>query len=313
MPRRPHLAALALAAFLPAAAYAADPGSCRTVRMSDPGWTDITSTNALAGVVLAGLGYKQDVQTIGVPITYQGLKTDQIDVFLGNWLPTQSAMIEPMEKAGEVAVLATNLDKLRFTLAVPNYVSAAGIKDFKDLEANGDKFDHKIYGIEAGSAVNQNVTRMLKDGAFGLKDWELVESSEQGMLAQVRSAVRTKDWIVFEAWEPHPMNDKFPLTYLTGGDKYFGPNLGEAHVRTVARRDFPQDCPNLTQLFRQMHFTVDMENTMMAAILDDGAEPKDAATAYLKKHPELLDTWLTNVNTAGDQPGLAAVKKELGL
>lgn len=305
------LALLAAAAAGPAGA--AEDESCRTVRMSDPGWTDITSTNAFAGVLLEALGYRQNVQVLSVPITFQGLKSDMVDVFLGNWLPAQAAMVEPMVQEGSLEVLTENLSGLRFTLAVPNYVAEAGVKSFSDLAAHADKFDKKIYGIESGAAVNQNVLRMLESGDFGLGDWELVESSEQGMLSEVTRAVRNRDWIVFEAWEPHPMNTKFELTYLPGGDKYFGPNLGEAHVRTVARKGFKEACPNLAKQFSQLRFSVDMENSLMTSILDDGADPMQAATEYLKANPELLTAWLDGVTTWDGQDGLQAVKSELGL
>ncbi len=42
------------------------------------------ATNAMSGILLKALGYKQNVANLSVPITYQGLKKGQIDVFLGN-------------------------------------------------------------------------------------------------------------------------------------------------------------------------------------------------------------------------------------
>lgn len=69
------LTALALAAFtgLTGAAAAADTAACETIHLSDPGWTDITSTNAIASVLLDGLGYKADVKTMSAPIGYEAL------------------------------------------------------------------------------------------------------------------------------------------------------------------------------------------------------------------------------------------------
>ena len=43
---------------------------------------------------------------------------------------------------------------------------------------------------------------MIKDGKFGLKDFQLVESSEQGMLSQVDNATRRKEDVVFLGWAP---------------------------------------------------------------------------------------------------------------
>jgi glycine betaine/proline transport system substrate-binding protein len=307
------LGAAILCTVLGGAASAADPASCATVRMADPGWTDITSTNAIAGVLLEGLGHEQAVQLIGVPIAFRSLQNDDIDVFLGNWMPAQTSMVEPLLAEKSAVLLTDNLSGLRFTLAVPSYIAGAGVKSVTDLAAHADRFDRKLYTIEPGSAVNENIRRMLDDGAFGLAGWEMVESSEQGMLGQVDRAVRAEEWILFIAWEPHPMNTKFDLTYLPGGDAYFGPNLGSATVRTLSRAGFPTDCPNLARLFSQLHFTKEMENEMMGAILDDGAEPEDAARDYLKAHPEVLEGWLAGVTTADGEDGLAAVKEELDL
>ena len=51
----------------------------------------------------------------------------------------------------------------------------------------------------------------------------------------------------------------------------------------------------------------------MGAILDDGADPQEAATAWLKANPDVLDGWLDGVTTMDGGDGLAAVKDALGL
>ncbi|WGF88738.1 choline ABC transporter substrate-binding protein [Marinivivus vitaminiproducens] len=308
-------AVLAAAALLtaPGLARAADDASCATVRMPDPGWTDIASTNAFAGLVLAPLGYEQRVETVAVPVAFQGLKTGELDVFLGNWMPMQADTVDPMTESGDLAVIHNNLEGVKFTLAVPNYVAEQGVTDFSDLAEHADQFGQQIYGIEAGSSVNQKMKDMIASGDFGLTEWQLVESSEQAMLAQVERAVRGEDWVVFLAWEPHPMNTKLGMTYLTGGDEWFGPNLGSATIRTVSRKGFAEACPNLGKLFDQMTFTVDMENTVMAAVADGSGDFSEAAEAYVKEHPGMLDAWLEGVTTLEGEPGLPAVKTGLGL
>jgi len=307
-------AACALSILLGAgAANAADAPACKTVRMSDPGWTDITSTNAIAGVLLDGLGYTQDVKTLSVPIGYESMKNGNLDVFLGNWMPAQQKFIDALNEAKAVEVLGTNLTGAKFTLAVPNYVAEAGVKDFKDLAANADKFGSQIYGIEPGAPANANIQKMIDAGEFGLKDWKVVESGEQAMLAQVRRSANGKGWIVFLAWAPHPMNETFDITYLSGGDAYFGPNFGGADVRTLARTGWSGECPNAAAFFKNLTFDLSMENAMMGKILDEGQEPAAAAKAWLKAHPQALEPWLEGVTTFDGKPGLPAVKAALGL
>jgi glycine betaine/proline transport system substrate-binding protein len=305
------LAALALM-LLTSTAAAADADSCKTVRLSDPGWTDITATNGVASVVLEALGYQPDVKTLSVPIGYQSMKNGEIDVFLGNWMPAQQAFIDDLNAAKAIEVVAKNLEGAKFTLAVPTATAEKGIKDFADLGKNPDEFESKIYGIEPGAPANANIQKMIDAGEFGLKGWELVESGEQAMLAQVERASKEGKGVVFLAWAPHPMNERFDITYLSGGDAYFGPNYGGAEVYTLARTGWSGSCPNAATLFKQMTFDVSMENVLMGEILG-GKDSKEAASAWLKANPAVLDTWLKGVTTLDGQPGDAAVKSALGL
>ena len=154
---------------------------------------------------------------------------------------------------------------------------------------------------------------MIEDNAFGLEGFELVESSEQGMLSQVARATRCEEPIVFLGWEPHPMNANFDLSYLSGGDDWFGPDYGGATVYTNIRAGLLEECPNLGQLLQNLKFTLAMENQIMGAILDEGETPEAAASGWLKEHPDVLDAWLDGVTTLEGEPGLPAVKEYLGI
>src|SRR5690606_16531780 len=172
-----------------------------------------------------------------------------------------------------------------------------GVKNFADLQKHADKFDSKIYGIEPGNNGNRMILDMIEKGDFGLSDWELVESSEQGMLAEVDRAIRAAKWIVVLGWAPHPMNTRYKIEYLAGGDEYFGPNYGGAEVMTNIRAGYAKECPNVAKFASNLRFTLDMENELMGAILEDGKDPKAAATERLREHPDTVKPWLEGVTT----------------
>jgi glycine betaine/proline transport system substrate-binding protein len=303
--------ALALVLALTAgAASAADPDSCKTIRLFDPGWTDINSTNAVATTILNALGYQPKVSTLSVAVGFEGMKKGDVDVFLGNWMPAQTDFRADLDAAKAVEVLNQNLSGAKFTLAV---TTAPGIENFADLAPNADEFDHKIYGIDPGTGGNKIIKAMIDDNDFDLKGWELVETSEQAMLAQVTRAEKSGKPIVFLAWAPHPMNVAHEITYLAGGDKQFGPNYGGADVFTVAKTGWAEQCPNAAQFFKNLTFTLDIENAIMASILDDGDSPDEAAEKWLKANPDALGAWLEGVTTLDGQPGLPAVQAALGL
>lgn len=153
----------------------------------------------------------------------------------------------------------------------------------------------------------------IKDPALGLEGWEVVESSEQGMLSEVTRRTRDKSFIVFQGWAPHPMNTVFDMKYLTGGDKFYGPNFGAATVSTQVRQGYLHECPNVAKLLNNLVFDVDYENRGMSYIMNDGMEPEEAALKTIKDEPKRLETWLAGVSTFDGQSGLAAVKAALGL
>ena len=295
------------------AVQAADPESCQTVRFSDVGWTDITSTTAATSVVLEGLGYEPETEVLSVPVTYASLKNQDIDVFLGNWMPTMEADVRPYLEDGSVENVGVNLEGAKYTLAVPSYLAEQGLKDFADIAKFRDQLEGQIYGIEPGNDGNRLILQMIEQDSFGLKGFEVVESSEQGMLAQVARAAQDQEPIVFLGWEPHPMNANFELTYLSGGDEVFGPNYGGATVYTNVRAGYLEECPNVGQLLKNQKFTLAMENEIMGAILNDGQDPGDAAAAWLKAHPDVVTGWLEGVTTFEGEPGLPAVKEHLGM
>ena len=285
--------------------------SCDKVIFSDVGWTDITATTAATTVVLDALGYQTEIKLLSVPVTYTGLAGNDIDVFLGNWMPTMEADIAPYREAGTVDTVRTNLEGAKYTLATNEAGAALGIADFTDIAAQKDALGGEIYGIEPGNDGNRLILDMIEGGPFGLDGFKIVESSEQGMLSAVARANRDGKPIVFLGWEPHPMNANFAMTYLTGGDDYFGPDLGGAVVATNTRKGYVAECPNTGKLLQNLSFTLAMENEIMGAILNDGEDPAVAAKTWLAANPATWEAWLDGVTTKDGGDAKAAVAAAL--
>ncbi|MGV8987996.1 MAG: choline ABC transporter substrate-binding protein [Cypionkella sp.] len=304
------LLATAVAFAFTGSAFAA---GCDKVTFSDVGWTDITSTTAVSSLILQALGYETQTQVLSVPVTYVGLAKGDIDVFLGNWMPTMESNINPYLEAKTVDSVRANLEGAKYTLATNAAGAALGIKDFKDIATHAADLDGKIYGIEAGNDGNKLILDMINKDAFGLKDAkiDLVESSEQGMLAQVAKEDQAGKPIIFLGWEPHPMNANFKMTYLTGGDDFFGPNLGGATVYTNTRAGYVAECPNVGKFLTNLDFSLEMENAIMGSILNDGTDPAVAAKAWLAKNPDVIAPWLDGVTTKDGGDATAAVMAAL--
>ena len=308
MTKRSILMASAVTFALAGSAFAE---GCDKIVFSDVGWTDITATTAATTVVLEALGYETETKVLSVPVTYTGLAEGDIDIFLGNWMPTMEADIAPYRDAGKVETIRTNLEGAKYTLATNAAGAAAGISDFANIKDQKDALGGKIYGIEPGNDGNRLIMDMIASGPFGLDGFEIVESSEQGMLAAVAKADKAGEPIVFLGWEPHPMNANFKMTYLTGGDDYFGPNLGGAVVDTNTRAGYAAECPNTGKFLQNLGFSLAMENEIMGAILNDGADPAEAAKTWLAANPATWEAWLDGVTAKDGSDAKAAVATAL--
>ena len=283
-PLRAVLAALlSLVVLSPVQSAPLEPLSCKVVRLSDIGWTDVTASTALFAEVLTPLGYQPKITVLSVPVTFAALKNKDVDIFLGNWMPSQTGDRAPFDADKSIEVVGAVLPGAKYTLAVPDYAYQAGLRDFADIAKFAGALDHKIYGIEPGNDGNRLVLSMLSGDKFGLNDFKLVESSEQGMLAQVDRAYRAHQPVVFLGWSPHPMNLHYKMRYLEGGDAVFGPNYGGATVYKNTRVGLSAQCPNLGRFLAHYQLTVEETNGLMSAILDAHQTPAAAARAWLTK------------------------------
>lgn len=270
---------------------------CKDVRFGLVDWTDVRATTATAAEILTSLGYKVRTEQYSVPDVYQKMANGNLDIFLGNWMPTMEPILGPYRTKGEVKVLGENLANAKYTLAVPSYVYDAGVKTFADLATYKDRFKQKLYGLEKGNDGNALLLDAISKNDFSLGNFSLVELPERLMLHQVKRHIRDQDWIAFLAWAPHPMNNLFDIRYLDGGDAYFGPNLGGSTVYTNTRAGFRQDCPNVARLLTNLTFSMEMEGEVMDMILNQFVPADRAVRDWMHRNPTVLERWLDGITT----------------
>jgi glycine betaine/proline transport system substrate-binding protein len=149
---------------------------------------------------------------------------------------------------------------------------------------------------------------MISKPENNLEGFELVESSEAGMLTQAEQSMKSNDWIAFLAWTPHPVMGEMDITYLDGmGDSGFG----AATVHTNVRKGYTSECPNVGKFISNLKFSLSMENEMMDAILK-GGDANTVAGDWLKAHPDAVAPWIDGVTTFDGGDAKAAVSAALG-
>ncbi|QTP64376.1 glycine/betaine ABC transporter substrate-binding protein [Candidatus Liberibacter africanus] len=281
---------------------------CSSVRFADTGWTDIAATTAMTSIVLDEiLGYKTNIKLLAVPITFKSLKNKEIDVFMGYWYPSDEMAIAPYLKEGSIKVVSENLQGAKYMLAVNDAGFALGIKRYQDIAKYRKELGAKIYAIEPGNSGNKRILDMIENNELSLKDFHLIESSEQASFAQVRRDQKKNIPAVFLSWEPHPINLDLNIHYLLGGENISG--FGKASVYTVVRSDYLDKCPNIARLLKNIKFSVPLENEMMKLILNNKQDPKSVGIKMIRDNPDLIKNWLVGVTRFDGQNPLDALER----
>jgi glycine betaine/proline transport system substrate-binding protein len=287
-------------------ARAADP-----VKFGIQSWPGVTVKTQVVAHVMQAMGYETRISELGSSFIYQGMRSGDIDVSLGAWMPAHKDMLQPVLDDGSATQLAANLKGAVQGLAVPASVWKSGVHTVRDLAASADRFDSTIYAIEPGAGMTRAFKKAVDDDYQGLGDWTVVPSSTSGMLAQVERATKRGEPIVFHGWKPHWMNVKFDIRFLKDGSDSPIANM-ESTVYTVVATRWQKSNPQLVGFLRNLDVK---PATQSQWIYDYSYKDQAAATVaegWIREHLDTVAGWLDGVMAADGSPGIDAVRKAYG-
>jgi glycine betaine/proline transport system substrate-binding protein len=265
-----------------------------TVRFGYVQWPGVTVKTHVAAKIAQYLGYETEMTAAPESVIFKSLENKDLDVFLGNWLPTMEKTYAEYEKKGVVHNVRVNLEDVVYKTAVPEYVYEAGVKSLADLQENADKFGSKIYGLEPGNAGNIVIQDAIKNNNYNLKDWTLQSSSTAGMLSAVQRAVNNEEWIAFNGWKPHYMNLMFDLKYLEDPEGIWGE---EDSVYTVAREGYQDENTNFYKFLEQFTVTAPIQNIWIDEYQNKERDPEVVAEEWIANNIDIVNQWVFGMDS----------------
>lgn len=279
------------------------------VRLATAPWPGATVKTEITSQLLQRIGYDTSVTEASTAIILQGMVGGDIDINMALWRPSQSDMLDPRLKTGELVEVAQNIQGARYRLAVPNHVWQAGVHSMADLAEHAERFEHSIYGIEPGNVGNEISQKAIDENTYGLGDWKVVASSVSGMLIQLEANTRDQRWTVFQAWEPHWMNVAYDVHYLEDPENLWG---DDSSVSTIANADFLADTPNINTLLEQIVVHIEDQNAWVQDYSREQQPLEAVASDWLDANPDQVEQWLEGVTTAkGGMPARQAYRDTL--
>ena len=286
-------------------------GAGEDVRFGTVDWPEAIAKTHVAATVVEALGYETEIQELSVPGVFEGLESGALDIFVEAWFPTMQPNLDATDP-GSIESVGINLPEATFSLAVNRTACDAGVRSHEDLDRFANRFEEDgqptIFGIEPGNDGNQVVLDMIANDTYSLGDWKLVESSTDGMLAQVDRRTSEGEWVAFTGWEPHWMNNRYDMCLLEDPEEAWG---GKSRVETLVNENFPEEYPELYEFFERMKVDRDIQAELIDQIDNSGKEPEEVALDWLKANPAVTAGWLRGVTATDGTDGFEALRRHL--
>lgn len=310
MMRKPHCLMVAVfvaaMALLPMRAVAAEP-----VRFAIQAWPGVTVKTAVARHLLESMGYATELQELDPQFVYQGIRSDDVDVSLGAWMPAHKDMVQPLLDDGVARQHAANLEGAIQGLAVPAYTYEAGVQSVEDLVEHGDKFGREIFAIGAGAAMTRAFQDAVADDYMGLGDWTVTPSSTAGMLSQVERRTKRDEHIVFHGWKPHWMDVQFEIRFLEADPEQRLAGM-ETTVYTIVREGWPEENPQVARFLKQFKVPLEAQSLWIDGFSRRDRDPEGVARDWIEENLDVVEQWVEGVETADGGSGIEAIRQQFG-
>ncbi|MFJ3902648.1 ABC transporter permease/substrate binding protein [Streptomyces sp. NPDC090025] len=259
-------------------------GHGKKITMGYIPWDEGIASTYLWKELLERRGYQVDAKQLEAGALYTGLAGGQIDFETDSWLPVTHAQY--WEKyQNKLEDLGAWYGPTSLELTVPSYMK--DVRSLADLKGKAGQFKGRIVGIEPSAGMMGILKdKVLKE--YGLDgEYEVVDGSTPGMLAELKRAYDKKEPIVVTLWSPHWAYSDHDLKKLDDPKGSWGKGDG---VHTLARKGFAAENPEIGRWLKNFKLTEKQLTDLEAVIQDTGkGKEQQAVRTWLDKNPGLAE------------------------
>jgi glycine betaine/proline transport system substrate-binding protein len=267
------------------------PGQDEGLLLANIGWDENVAVSNLTKVLLEDeLDYDSvEISTSDdLDLTYREVASGELDAFQDVWLPNQQALLEQVSDDVE-HLDPWFLGQTKQGMAVPAYM------DVKNIDQLNGTDVQLIFGIEPSSVMMDKVGGNVIP-AYGLKQ-KLVAGPTAAMLDEVEQLYAFREDVIFLAWSPHWMNQRFDIRYLEDPKDAMGPTNDPAECSTIVREGLREEVPVAYAFMEALALTETQINGLENAINEEG-DPVVGARRWVSENREVVRPWIASAKNA---------------
>ncbi|MBP1950526.1 glycine betaine ABC transporter substrate-binding protein [Virgibacillus litoralis] len=253
-----------------------------TIVFGQTEWTSTKAPTQIAKQILKKAGYNIKISLLSQPLIFEGLQSEEIDVFMDAWLPYTEKELWNQYK-DDLQKVATSYENVPLGWVVPSYVEEDSIEDIKE---NPDKFGGIVYTISPGAGIVSISEEVMKD--YSLDGYELVPSSESAMLGVLDDKIKNEEPVIITGWRPHSMFAKYDLKFLEEPKE----NFKYDNVYVLSYQGLEKKHPEAYEILSNWSIKVDDLEKMMQEHETNDVSFEESAKQWIKDNRDQVDQML---------------------
>lgn len=319
------LASLVLAMGLASTGSAASAEPVKPIHFGAIGWeSGALTTEILRHIVEHGFGYPTDTLPGSTVSMEVALARNDLQVIAEEWAGRSPAWVKA-EQAGQVFALGDTVKNAEEGWWVPAYVikgdparglkplaptlrSVEDLKDYPQVFRDPEMPDKGRF-LNSPSGWTSETVNSQKLKAYGLDGLynNFRSGSGAALDAEINSAIRRGQPVLFYYWSPTPLIGRYDLVRLqepafnaaawatltdAKNPDPKGSQSLPAKLSIGVSKAFRDSYPDLVAVFEKVDLPIDRLNKALAEMSDKRQKPTDAAIAFLRANPDVWKPWL---------------------
>ncbi|MDD4767547.1 MAG: glycine betaine ABC transporter substrate-binding protein [Desulfotomaculaceae bacterium] len=260
-----------------------DPGGKGVIKISNTPYSSDWPSIYITKYVTEDLGYQAELVEGDIGFMYIGLAEGDIDIYPSCWIVNLHKTYK--DKYGDkIEYAGINYENAVSGVGVPAYVD---IDSLEDLKGNGAMFGNKIIGIEPSAGLMLTTQKAMEE--YGLDDeYELVQGSTAGMLAELKRATMSEEPILFLPWRPHTLFQEFDVKILEDPKGVLVPD----DVYIGVKPDLKDRAPDLYKFAQNFKIEISEIERIMHEGNNNEKEIAALSRQWVDDNQDKIDQWL---------------------
>ncbi|MGN8259633.1 ABC transporter substrate-binding protein [Pseudomonas sp. SMSB3] len=319
------LASLLLAAGLASTESAAAADASKPIHFGALTWeSGALTTEILRYIVEHGYGYPTDTLPGSTVSLEVALARNDLQVIAEEWAGRSPAWVKA-EQAKQVFALGDTVKNAEEGWWVPEYVikgdpqhgiepqapelvSVQDLKRYPQVFRDPESPDQGRF-LNSPSGWTSEIVNSQKLKAYGLDNLYTNFRSGSGAAldAEISSAIRRRQPVLFYYWSPTPLIGRYKLVRLqepafdaaawatltdAKNPNPKGSQSLPAKLSIGVSKAFRDGYPQLVAVFEKVDLPIDLFNKTLAEMSEKRQQPADAAKVFLQAHPDVWKAWL---------------------